>query len=73
MLLCPWDSPDKKTAVRCHALIQGVFLIQGSNPHLLTTSTTWEEPPPITMLTKRPCLACSKHSNIEDIGHTWLS
>ena len=22
-LLCPWDSPGKKTAVGCHALLQG--------------------------------------------------
>ena len=34
-LLCPWDSPGKNTGVRCHALLQGIFLIQGSNPHLL--------------------------------------
>ena len=26
------DSPDKKTEVGCHALLQGVFPIQGSNP-----------------------------------------
>ena len=23
-LLCPWDSPDKNTRVRCHALLQGI-------------------------------------------------
>ena len=34
-LLCPWDSPHKNTGVGCHALLQGTFLIQGSNPHLL--------------------------------------
>ena len=33
--LCPWDSPGKNTAVGCHALLQGIFLTQGSNPHLL--------------------------------------
>ena len=32
---CPWDSPGKNTGVGCHALLQGIFLTQGSNPHLL--------------------------------------
>ena len=31
----PWDSPDKNTRVGCHALLQGTFLMQGSNSHLL--------------------------------------
>ena len=29
------DSPGKKTGVGCHALLQGIFLTQGSNPSLL--------------------------------------
>ena len=33
--LCPWDSPGKKTGVGCHFLLQGIFPIQGPNPHLL--------------------------------------
>ena len=33
-LLCPWDSPDKKAGVGCHALLQGIFLTQGLNPGL---------------------------------------
>ena len=33
--LCPWDSPGKNTEAGCHALLQGIFLTQGSNPHLL--------------------------------------
>ena len=50
-LLCPWGSPDEDTGVGCHALLQGIFLTQGSNPCLLwspawaggiiTTSATW--------------------------------
>ena len=32
--LCPWDSPGKNTGVGCHALLQGIFLAQGSNQHL---------------------------------------
>ena len=48
---CPWDSPDKNAGVGCHALLQGVFPTQGSNPHPLhpalaggfvTTSGAWE-------------------------------
>ena len=38
-LLCPWDSPSKNTGVGCHALLQGIFPIQGSNPGLL--HCTW--------------------------------
>ena len=29
------DSPGKNTEVGCHALLQGIFLTQGLNPHLL--------------------------------------
>ena len=35
ILLCPWDSPGKNIGVGCHALLQGIFLTQGSNPGLL--------------------------------------
>ena len=34
-LLCPWDSPGMNTGVGCHALLQGIFPTQGSNPSLL--------------------------------------
>jgi len=34
-LLCPWNSPGKNTGVGCHALLQGIFPTQGSNPCLL--------------------------------------
>ena len=34
-LLYPLDSPSKNTEVDCHALLHGIFLTQGSNPHLL--------------------------------------
>ena len=34
-LLCPWNFPGKNTGVGCHALLQGISLTQGSNPHLL--------------------------------------
>ena len=31
-LLCPWESPGKKTGAACHALLQGIFPTWGSNP-----------------------------------------
>ena len=34
-LLCPWSSPGKNTGVGHHSLLQGIFLIQGSNLCLL--------------------------------------
>ena len=34
-LPCPWDSPGQNTGVGCHALLQGIFPTQGSNPGLL--------------------------------------
>ena len=32
---CAWDFPDKNTGVGCHFLLQGIFLTQESNSHLL--------------------------------------
>ena len=37
-LLCLWDSPGKNTGMACHALLQGIFPIQGSNPVSLMSS-----------------------------------
>ena len=34
-LLWPWNFPGKNTGVGCHLLLQGIFLTQGWNPHLL--------------------------------------
>ena len=31
----PWHFPSKNTRVGCHFLLQGIFLTQGSNQHLL--------------------------------------
>ena len=33
--LCSRDFPGKNTGVGCHALLQGIFPTQGSNPYLL--------------------------------------
>ena len=52
--LCPRNFPGKNIGVGCHLLLQGIFLTQGSNPHLFTspalagrfftTRTIWEAP-----------------------------
>ena len=34
-LFCPWDFPGKNTRVNCHFVLQGLFPIQWSNPHLV--------------------------------------
>ena len=34
-LFCPWYFPGKNTGMGCHALLQGIFPTQGSNPRLL--------------------------------------
>ena len=34
-LPCPWDFPGQNTGVGCHFLLQGIFLTQGPNSHLL--------------------------------------
>ena len=47
-LLCPWNSPGNNTAVGGHFLLQGIFLMQGSNVHLglavriFTTEPPWK-------------------------------
>jgi len=34
---CPPDSPGKNIGVGCHALLQEIFLAQGSNPQSLVS------------------------------------
>ena len=38
-LFCPWDSPGMNIGVGCHALLQGIFLTQGLDPHFLISCT----------------------------------
>ena len=33
---CPWDSTGKNTGMGYHALLQGIFPTQGSNPSLMS-------------------------------------
>ena len=35
-LLCPWNFPGKNTEASCHFLLQGLFLTQRLNLHLLS-------------------------------------
>ena len=37
-LLCSWDFPGKNTGMGCSLLLQGIFLTQGLNLHLLQVS-----------------------------------
>ena len=41
-LLCHCDSPGKNTGVGCHDVLQGIFLTQRSNPHLLGLLYWWD-------------------------------
>ena len=41
-LVCPWDFLSKNAGVDCHFLLQGIFLTQGWNPHLLSL-LHWQE------------------------------
>jgi len=34
--LCPWNFPGKKNGLGCHFLLQGICLMQGSKPGLLS-------------------------------------
>ena len=34
-ILCPWNFPDKNTRLGCDFILQGLFLTQGSNLHVL--------------------------------------
>ena len=39
--LFPWDSPGKNTGVGYHAILKGIFLIQGLNPGLWLLHCWW--------------------------------
>ena len=49
-IICPWDSLGKNNGVGCHALLQGIFLTQVLNLHLLHCRrildhwATWKAP-----------------------------
>ena len=55
-LLCPWDSPGKNPGAGCHALLQGIFLTQGSNPHLSSSTCISRQ---VTITTRATCCLTS--------------
>ena len=71
-LFSPWNFPDKNTGAGCHFLLQGLFLTQGSNLHLLCLLhwqatlyqyATWEAPFPIyTYKLQQKCYAAAAKS-----------
>ena len=73
-LLCSWDSPGKITGVHCRALLQGIFLTEGSNPHLLRL-LHWQvgslslAPPQKPKTTIRPSNFTAGHMPWEN--HNW--
>ena len=48
-LLWPWDSPGKNTGAGCLALLQGIFLTQGSKPCLLRLPHWWAGSLPLAL------------------------
>ena len=63
ILLCPWDSADMNTGAGCYFLLQGIFLTQGSNPHLLHWQA--DSLPPHHL--GSPNLTCNKCSRIQSL------
>ena len=69
---CPWDSLGENTAVGCHALLQGIFLTQGLNPHLLWTAPALQldslplshQGSPYCSIGFDHCLSCPCHYSI---------
>ena len=58
-LLCPGDSPGKKTGVGCLALLQGILPTQGSNQRLLCLLHWKADSYSLVPLGKSLCLASS--------------
>ena len=65
-ILCPWDSPGKDPGVGCHALLQGIFLTQGSNLPTLHLLHCQAGPSPLAPSGKTVVL--HTHHELENIG-----
>ena len=65
-LLCLWDPPGKNTGVSCHALLQGIFPTQGSNPSLLCLLLWQEDSLPLAPPGKTSLLTIV-------LNHTWMN
>ena len=68
-LLCPWDSPGRNPWMVCHALLQGIFLTQGLNPHLLCF-LHWQVGS--LALLKPGCVVVQSPSNVQLMRPHWL-
>ena len=62
MLLCPRNSLGKNTRVGCHFLLQGIFLTQGSNLHLLRLQH-WQE-----LVTQLIESSCNVETSVQSLG-----
>ena len=68
----PWESPGKNTGVGGHALLQGIFTAQGSNPRLLCwffTTSAWEAGIPTTLYAS---LAAQMVRRLPAMPETWI-
>ena len=70
--LCPWDSSGKNTGVGCQALLQGIFSIQGSNPHFLSL-LHWEAGSLPPASPGKPSYPCSLLELISTKAHLLLA
>ena len=80
---CPWNFPGKNTGVGCHFLLQGIFLTQGSNPHLLCL-LHWRVDSLLLMPAGKPInhiipsqllknfVKCNQENKVENLDNTWL-
>ena len=65
-LFCPWDFPGKNTGVDCHFLLQGIFLTQGLNLHLLhLQADSLTLAPPGKPNTRSPCPSSERPSTVK--------
>ena len=80
---CPWNFPGKNTGVGCHFLLQGIFLTQGSNPHLLCL-LHWQVDSLLLMPAGKPInhiipsqllknfVKCNQENKVDNLDNTWL-
>ena len=62
-------SPDENTGVGCHALLQGVFLIQGSNLRLLCL-LHWQLDSLLLVLPEKPI--STTRDRMDPAPQSWL-
>ena len=74
----PWDTPGKKTGVRFHFFLQGIYLTQGSKPHFLhwqadSLPPSYQGSPSLSLTTSKSttplCFYLLRVSSILIYGH----